>query len=530
MTPGNRTTHRNLALVVTIWAGIVIVVSGLPVFGNGPFEPHLPPVNLTPFIDLTPPVTNISLMGTQGDNDWWTSDVTVTLTAKDVSGIDKTSYSLFAEGQTMSIIITYTAPFKVTLQGKSRLSYHSVDKIGNVEASKTADIWIDKAPPEGSIVIQGNAQYTSSRTVSLALSASDARSGVAMMRFNTDNGTWSAWDAFSATKSWEITGNDGSRSVYVQFKDKAGLVSQGYHDSIILDTLPPTVSFAVSNGTKTKSSTFTANWTGEDPGSGVDHYEARVDGGAWINTGSSPTSTFSELGDGKHTVEVKAVDRVGRSEVYALRLTVNRSPLGGPGYLEEVLLIIVIAAVAVGAVLYWLSKRPKKPPTPSRLNVKVEPAEIIADGKSSSTITVELLDKKGKPADAQSEVQITLSATSGRLPSPIVRVPRGRNSGTAVLLSSTEFGTLSISAEATGLEGGTARMTFKEKPRFCMGCGTRMSVKDTVCQKCGASPSHFGGLETKTCHCGTVLPFTASFCSECGAKQQPAKAAGPGAA
>jgi NADH pyrophosphatase NudC (nudix superfamily) len=192
--------------------------------------------------------------------------------------------------------------------------------------------------------------------------------------------------------------------------------------------------------------------------------------------------------------------------------------------MEELLLIIVIAAVAVGAVLYWLSKRPKKPPTPSRLNVKVEPAEVIADGKSSSTITVELMDKKGKPADAQSEVQVTLSATSGRLPSPIVRIPRGRNSGTAVLVSSTEFGTLSISAEATGLEGGTARMTFKEKPRFCMGCGTRMSVKDTVCQKCGASPSHFGGLETKTCHCGTVLPFTASFCTECGAKQQPAKA------
>ncbi len=529
MTLPTRISYADLAVLASIWLWIVLAISGLTVLCAEPFVPYLPEVNITPIFDFTPPVTNISLAGTLGENEWYTSSVTVTLSASDVGwGVDKTKYFVVREGTDgLVIMLEYKNPFALNNEGKWAVKYWSVDKAGNSEETKAKSVYIDKTKPEGSIVIEGGAQHTKSRTVTLTLTASDAISGVAMMRFNTDNGTWSAWEPFATTKSWELTGSDGTRNVYVQFKDVAGLASDSKYDSIILDTLPPSVSFAVANGTKTKAKTFTVNWTGQDAGLGVDRYEVRVDGGTWIDTGSSTTYILGDLRDGRHTLEVKALDKAGRSAVYALSFVVNTSPLGGPGYLEEFVLIIVIIAILVGLFLYWLSKRPKKPPAPVKLNVKAEPAEIVADGKSSCTITVELLDKKGRPAGAQADLEVRLSATSGRLVSPTVRIPRGQNSGTAVLVSSTEFGSLSVSAEAAGLEAGSSKVVFKEKPRFCMGCGSRMSVKDTVCQKCGASPSHFGGLETKTCHCGAVLPFTAGFCSECGAKQQPTKA-GPG--
>ena len=57
--------------------------------------------------------------------------------------------------------------------------------------------------------------------------------------------------------------------------------------------------------------------------------------------------------------------------------------------------------------------------------------------------------------------------------------------------------------------------------RFCMECGNRMPPKGFYCNNCGSSPRNFGGPKTKSCHCGTVIPGTAKFCSACGAKQAP---------
>jgi hypothetical protein len=64
----------------------------------------------------------------------------------------------------------------------------------------------------------------------------------------------------------------------------------------------------------------------------------------------------------------------------------------------------------------------------------------------------------------------------------------------------------------------------KEKPRFCMGCGTRMELKDKKCMECGAAPQQFTG-DAKSCkNCEargkkTYNPATAKFCRECGASQ-----------
>jgi hypothetical protein len=57
--------------------------------------------------------------------------------------------------------------------------------------------------------------------------------------------------------------------------------------------------------------------------------------------------------------------------------------------------------------------------------------------------------------------------------------------------------------------------------RWCMECGHRLSAKGFYCNNCGSSPQNFGGPMTKACHCGTVIPATAKFCSACGAKQAP---------
>jgi len=60
------------------------------------------------------------------------------------------------------------------------------------------------------------------------------------VHFKEDNQNWSDWQSYNTYKPWTLTSNDGTKTVYVQFKDPAGNVST-YSDTIILDTTPPTI-------------------------------------------------------------------------------------------------------------------------------------------------------------------------------------------------------------------------------------------------------------------------------------------------
>ncbi|MBI4037413.1 alpha/beta hydrolase, partial [Candidatus Daviesbacteria bacterium] len=99
--------------------------------------------------DQIPPQTQIALNGTVGTNNWYTSDVTVTLTASDNgnSGLEKIEYSL-DNGQTVE---TYTNPFIISSEGLNKLKVKSTDKAGNEEILQEVEIKIDKTPPEAKV-------------------------------------------------------------------------------------------------------------------------------------------------------------------------------------------------------------------------------------------------------------------------------------------------------------------------------------------------------------------------------------------
>jgi len=117
------------------------------------------------------------------------------------------------------------------------------DNDGNVEfapAEADAQCGVDTvAPIITSIVINDNDNLTSSTSVTLSTDASDVTSGLAKMRFSTDNVDWSDWQNFAASKSYTLPTGDGLKTVYVQVKDKAGWVSTIASDSITLETIPP---------------------------------------------------------------------------------------------------------------------------------------------------------------------------------------------------------------------------------------------------------------------------------------------------
>lgn len=101
-------------------------------------------VRIVAKIDENPPTTTAQISGTMGENNWYTSTVTVSLSATDDhSGVDDIYYIL-DDGSTS----TYSSPISVSTDGDHTIEYWAVDNVGNTETSQTESFKIDKTDPE----------------------------------------------------------------------------------------------------------------------------------------------------------------------------------------------------------------------------------------------------------------------------------------------------------------------------------------------------------------------------------------------
>jgi RNA polymerase subunit RPABC4/transcription elongation factor Spt4 len=190
-------------------------------------------------------------------------------------------------------------------------------------------------------------------------------------------------------------------------------------------------------------------------------------------------------------------------------------------FVPRIFLVLGIGGPAtfIAGFIFLLSwNRPTAMPVPAKVEIKAEPKEIIADGVSKSFITIQLLDKKGKPIAAPDDTEVKLTTTGGKLERAVVKIPKGKEKAETVLISSKETGKIDLAADASGLESIDIKLNFTQKPRYCMHCGTMMTLNAKACQNCGNTP--LAGVDTKACpNCESVIPVAAKFCSECGAGQ-----------
>jgi len=117
----------------------------LPSTGNGDILP-----------DTISPQTTAVATGTLGQNNWYTSNVAVTLTATDfpisnASRVKETKYSL-DKGVTLKTYDT-TLPLLISTEGTTTIQYYSVDNEGNIETTNTLEVKIDKTAPEAKISV-----------------------------------------------------------------------------------------------------------------------------------------------------------------------------------------------------------------------------------------------------------------------------------------------------------------------------------------------------------------------------------------
>jgi len=291
-------------------------------------------------LDKTPPTSLINLTGTIGNDGWFISDVTVSISATDsVSEVDKIEYSF-----DNSIWNTYVAPFTIADEGILSIYYRAIDKAGNVEMAKTETGKLDKTVPFGSVLINENADYTNSMSVTLTLSADDTTSGVAQMCFSNDETEWSSWETYSTSKTWTLTADNVEKTVYVQFKDNADLVSKSYQDSIILDTTKP-IGDAGQDQTVNVNTTITFDASASSDNVGIVSYEWDFGDGA---TGTGETTTHTYDNAGTYTVSLTVKDAAGNVGTHQITVTVmvpEEFPLWTTGVAAAV--IVTVAAVTV---------------------------------------------------------------------------------------------------------------------------------------------------------------------------------------
>jgi hypothetical protein len=244
----------------------------------------------TLFVDTAAP--SVSFLINSGAAWTVSRDVTLTIAASDpvpASGLyqmrirndsDAGSWEAYSSSKSWQLAST---------NGSRTVWVDIKDNAGNI-TTESHTIGLDTVYPSvTSFLINGVAEWTTSRNVTLTIAASDPvpASGLDQMRIRNDSDAGS-WEAYSGTKNWQLASTNGTRRVWADIRDTAGNITSIF-DDIGLDTSPPSVATFVINGgfgwTVSRDVTITIDVSDAVPGSGLDKMHLRNEGdvswGTW---------------------------------------------------------------------------------------------------------------------------------------------------------------------------------------------------------------------------------------------------------
>ncbi len=240
--------------------------------------------------------------------------------------------------------------------------------LNGAQGTASVSVTVDATAPTVAITSPTTNVWTTSSSVAVAFTASDATSGVRSVMLSVDGGT--AVNVTGMT-SYTVTGlADGTHNITLTATDRAGNTAAATV-VVKVDTTQAAVSItAPSAGATLSSPNVTVTWTATDSGSGVSQVQISLDSAAYQTvTGSS--STFTNLANGNHTVSLKVTDVAGnvRTVSVTFRVSVSTPPPPPPTGLDPLVIAgigigVVVVIAAAAAALYLRRKKPKSPENP----------------------------------------------------------------------------------------------------------------------------------------------------------------------
>ena len=183
----------------------------------------------------------------------------------------------------------------------------------------------DGTAPTGTVSINGGAATTSSQAATVAVPATDAGSGLSLVKLsNNSDMSSSSTFVYTTPIAWTLTAGDGVKTVYVQWRDAAGNWSSVANDTITVDTSDPIAPSTpgVPAHTLFGSGRFGVpvriTWAASTDNIGVAsyHLQRSIDGGAYRDGRHPLTNGYSiDLSNSAHNYRfrVRAFDGVNYS-------------------------------------------------------------------------------------------------------------------------------------------------------------------------------------------------------------------------
>ncbi len=274
--------------------------------------------------DTVPPTSAISLSGTLGDNAWYRTSVTATISATDNnSGVSYSQYNLNGAGW-----INYTTPFVIHNNGSNILQFRSIDAAGNWEIAQTSTFKIDTGNPSNPVSIepgcdiQNDIWQNSCNDLSFIWTgAVDAMSGIAGYQYY-----WG--DDPAGTATTEITSanfdpqpvTDGIYYLRIRTKDNAGNLSNWVTQfTLRFDGTPPTGQITIENNRESTHRTQVSLYAEAlDSSSGLNSFRLRNAGETWTEWTTAKNSMVWFLRpqtDELQIVEIEFRDTAGNTSI-----------------------------------------------------------------------------------------------------------------------------------------------------------------------------------------------------------------------
>ncbi len=238
-------------------------------------------------VDTEAPVTTID-----APSDWTKEKPVITLSATDnETGVANTYYSVndgeFVEGTT----------FTIEEEGVHKVSFYSVDKVGNIEQAKTIYVKVDQTAPvtEVNEIPSG---FTKPFTVNL--DAIDEQSGVAMTFYSINGSEYVEGTSFLVEK-------EGVNEISFYSIDQAGNKEDAQTVTVKIDkTSPVTVTNAPDTWSKEN---VTVNLTATDELSGISKTFYSINGAQYVEG-----TSFTVNEEGIHKISFHSVDNADNTE------------------------------------------------------------------------------------------------------------------------------------------------------------------------------------------------------------------------
>lgn len=246
-------------------------------------------------VDASPPVTP-----TVTDDGRYTTNATslhASWTSSDPeSGVSKYYYAIGTTSGSANVIDWTDAALatSVTRTGLSLVNgttyYVSVKALSGAGAYSTVGssdgITLDSTPPNVPVVTDDGQYFSNPHAIHAQWSANDPESEIAGYEYSVGTTAGGAnvklWTSAASATEVTVTGlsliNGGTYYVNVRATNGAGLVSvAGFTDGVVLDTTCPSTPVVADDGAWTSSTTdLSANWSADDPESGINSYRYAV--------------------------------------------------------------------------------------------------------------------------------------------------------------------------------------------------------------------------------------------------------------